>query len=59
MGLPSARQSLALWQQAAFAREGAELGESVQQGTNKLVQGAFSETAKSKIEKAGGKTEVM
>lgn len=47
MGLPSARQSLALWQQAAFAREGAELGESVQQGTNKLIQGAFSETAKS------------
>lgn len=47
MGLPSARQSLALWQQAAFAKEGAELGESVQEGTNKLIQGAFSETAKS------------
>ncbi|WP_449278329.1 toxic anion resistance protein [Leucobacter sp. GX24907] len=47
MGLPSARQSLALWQQAAFAKEGAQLGESVQSGTNKLIQGAFSETAKS------------
>ncbi|MFT4232113.1 MAG: toxic anion resistance protein [Leucobacter sp.] len=47
MGLPSARQSLALWQQAAFAKEGAELGKSVQEGTNKLIQGAFAETAKS------------
>ncbi|WP_053385314.1 toxic anion resistance protein [Leucobacter celer] len=47
MGLPSARQSLALWQQAAFAKEGAELGASVQEGTNKLIQGAFAETAKS------------
>lgn len=47
MGLPSARQSLAMWQQAAFAREGAELGTSVQEGTNKLIQGSFAETAKS------------
>lgn len=47
MGLPSARQSLALWQQAAFAKEGAQLGEAVQDGTNKLIQSAFSETAKS------------
>lgn len=47
MGLPSARQSLALWQQAAFARQGAELGAAVQDGTNKLIQGAFKETAKS------------
>lgn len=47
MGLPAARQSLALWQQAAFAKEGAELGASVQEGTNKLIQGAFAETAKS------------
>ncbi|GAA2244181.1 hypothetical protein GCM10010401_16730 [Rarobacter faecitabidus] len=47
MGLPSARQSLALWQQAAFAKEGAELGVAVQDGTNKLIQGAFSEAASS------------
>ncbi|GAB2555537.1 toxic anion resistance protein [Leucobacter ruminantium] len=47
MGLPSARQSLAMWQQAVFAKQGAELGEAVQEGTNKLIQGAFSETAKS------------
>ncbi|SNT09717.1 Uncharacterized conserved protein YaaN involved in tellurite resistance [Micrococcales bacterium KH10] len=47
MGLPSARQSLALWQQAAFAKEGAELGAAVQEGTNKLIQGAFQGTAAS------------
>lgn len=47
MGLPSARQSLVMWQQAAFAREGAEIGTAVQEGTNKLIQGAFAETAKS------------
>lgn len=47
MGLPSARQSLVMWQQAAFAREGAEIGAAVQEGTNKLIQGAFAETAKS------------
>lgn len=47
MGLPSARQSLAMWQQAAFAREGAELGTAVQAGTNKLIQSSFAETAKS------------
>ncbi|GAA2525115.1 toxic anion resistance protein [Rarobacter incanus] len=47
MGLPSARQSLALWQQAAFAKEGAQLGAAVQEGTNKLIQGAFQVTAES------------
>jgi len=47
MGLPSARRSLAMWQQAAFAREGAELGQAVQEGTNRLIQGSFAETAKS------------
>jgi len=36
-----------MWQQAAFAREGAEIGTAVQEGTNKLIQGAFAETAKS------------
>ncbi len=47
MGLPSARRSLAMWQQAAFAKEGAALGAAVQEGTNKLIQGSFAETAKS------------
>jgi uncharacterized protein YaaN involved in tellurite resistance len=45
MGLPSARHSLALWQQAALAREGAELGTAVQEGVNKMVRQSFEETA--------------
>ncbi len=45
MGIPQARQSLAMWQQAALAREGAELGEAVQAGVNKIVQQSFGATA--------------
>ncbi|MDR0626783.1 MAG: toxic anion resistance protein, partial [Bifidobacteriaceae bacterium] len=45
MGIPSGRRSLALWQQAALAREGAEMGQAVQEGVNRLVQQSFKETA--------------
>ncbi|MDR0483159.1 MAG: toxic anion resistance protein [Cellulomonadaceae bacterium] len=45
MGLPSARHSLAMWQQAALARQGAELGAKVGEGTNRLIQQSFKETA--------------
>lgn len=45
MGLPSARSSLAMWQQAALAQEGAAMGEAVQKGTNDLIQGAFKNSA--------------
>ena len=45
MGLPSARSSLAMWQQAALAREGAEMSNAVQRGTNELIKGAFEKTA--------------
>ncbi|MDR1186566.1 MAG: toxic anion resistance protein [Bifidobacteriaceae bacterium] len=45
MGIPSGRQSLALWQQAALAREGAEMGEAVQEGVNKLIRQSFEQTA--------------
>lgn len=45
MGIPQARQSLAMWQQAALAREGAELGDAVQAGVNKIVQQSFGATA--------------
>lgn len=45
MGIPSARTSLAMWQQAALAKEGAEMGKAVQEGTNKMVQDAFQSTA--------------
>jgi uncharacterized protein YaaN involved in tellurite resistance len=45
MGLPSARSSLAMWQQAVLAQEGAAMGEAVQKGTNDLIQGAFKNSA--------------
>jgi uncharacterized protein YaaN involved in tellurite resistance len=45
MGLPSARSSLAMWQQAALAQEGAAMAEAVQKGTNDLIQGAFKNSA--------------
>jgi uncharacterized protein YaaN involved in tellurite resistance len=45
MGLPSARSALAMWQQAALAKEGAEMGTAVQEGTNKLIRQAFDATA--------------
>ena len=44
MGIPSARSSLAMWQQAALAKAGAEMGNSVSDGTNRLVQDAFAAT---------------
>jgi uncharacterized protein YaaN involved in tellurite resistance len=52
MGLPSARTSLAMWQQAALAQEGAEMGSAVQKGTNDLVRGAFEATGKAVTETA-------
>jgi uncharacterized protein YaaN involved in tellurite resistance len=52
MGLPSARTSLAMWQQAALAKEGAEMGTAVQQGTNKLIQDAFKATGAAVAETA-------
>ncbi len=45
MGIPQARQSLVMWQQAALAKEGAELGENVQAGVNRLIQQSFGATA--------------
>lgn len=52
MGLPSARSSLAMWQQAALAKEGAEMGTAVNEGTNKLIQNAFGATAEAVSEVA-------
>ena len=45
MGIPQARQSLVMWQQAALAQEGAELGENVQAGVNRIIQQSFGATA--------------
>ena len=52
MGLPSARTSLAMWQQAALAKEGAEMGSAVQAGVNDLVRGAFEATGQAVAETA-------
>ncbi len=52
MGLPSARTSLGMWQQAALAREGAKMGKDVQEGTDKLIQGAFEATGQAVTEVA-------
>jgi len=45
MGIPQARQSLVMWQQAALAKEGAQLGENVQAGVNRIIQQSFGATA--------------
>lgn len=44
-GIPSARRGLAMWQQAALAKQGAEMTDSVQKGTNDLIQNAFAASA--------------
>lgn len=44
MGIPSGRTALAMLQQAVLAKEGAEMGTAVQEGTNKLIQNAFKAT---------------
>lgn len=51
-GLPAARNSLAMWQQAALAKQGAEMGKAVNEGTNKLIQDAFGATAEAVTEVA-------
>lgn len=43
--LPSARRGLAQWQQAILAKDGAALGESLQRGTNAIIQSAAGATA--------------
>lgn len=49
-GIPSARRGLAMWQQAALAKQGAEMGDSLQKGTNELIQNSF-EAAADAVEK--------
>jgi uncharacterized protein YaaN involved in tellurite resistance len=44
-GIPSARRGLAMWQQAALAKQGSDMGESLQKGTNALIQGSFEASA--------------
>ena len=40
-GIPSARRGLAMWQQAALAKQGAEMGTSLQKATNQMIQDSF------------------
>lgn len=44
-GIPSARRGLAMWQQAALAKQGAELGDSLQKGTNAMITSSFEASA--------------
>lgn len=45
MGIPQARRSLVLWQQAQLAKEGAEAGAAVQAGVNKIIRGSAEAAA--------------
>lgn len=42
MGIPSAKMTLAAWQQAALAKEAGEQGEAINEGVNRFTQEAFS-----------------
>ena len=44
-GIPSARTGLAMWQQAALAKQGAELGDALSKGTNEIIQNSFKASA--------------
>lgn len=41
MGIPSAKMTLAAWQQAALAKEAGEKGQAINDGVNKFTQEAF------------------
>ena len=41
MGIPSAKMTLAAWQQAALAKEAGEKGKALNEGVNKFTQDAF------------------
>lgn len=45
MGIQSGRQALVTWKQAIEARQGAEMGNNVQEATNRLIQSAYAEVA--------------
>lgn len=52
MGVPAARRSLVIWQQAVLAKEGAEMGEAVQEGVNKLLQDSMGAAADAVVDVA-------
>jgi uncharacterized protein YaaN involved in tellurite resistance len=44
-GIPSARRGLAMWQQAALAKQGAEMGDDLQKATNAMIQSSAAAAA--------------
>ncbi|MDR3202798.1 MAG: toxic anion resistance protein [Bifidobacteriaceae bacterium] len=46
MGIPGGKKSLAMWQQAALAQQSGEVGHTLAEGTNKLIQGSFTAAGK-------------
>lgn len=45
MGLPNAKTSLVMWQQAALAKKASEVGSALNEGTNKMIQNAYGAAA--------------
>jgi uncharacterized protein YaaN involved in tellurite resistance len=45
MGLPNAKTSLVMWQQAALAKKASEVGTALNDGTNKFIQHAYGAAA--------------
>jgi uncharacterized protein YaaN involved in tellurite resistance len=52
MGLPGGKKSLVMWQQAALAKQSAEVGQSLADGTAKLIEGAFQAAGQAVTETA-------
>jgi uncharacterized protein YaaN involved in tellurite resistance len=52
MGLPGGKKSLVMWQQAALAKQSAEVGRSLADGTAKLIEGAFQAAGQAVTETA-------
>ncbi|MDR2253539.1 MAG: toxic anion resistance protein [Bifidobacteriaceae bacterium] len=52
MGLPGGKKSLVMWQQAALAKESAEVGQALSDGTARLIEGAFQAAGQAVAETA-------
>ncbi|MDR2377944.1 MAG: toxic anion resistance protein [Bifidobacteriaceae bacterium] len=52
MGLPGGKKSLVMWQQAALAKQSAEVGQALADGTARLIEGAFQAAGQAVAETA-------
>ncbi|MDR2380727.1 MAG: toxic anion resistance protein [Bifidobacteriaceae bacterium] len=52
MGLPGGKKSLVMWQQAALAKQSAEVGQALSDGTARLIEGAFQAAGQAVTETA-------